>query len=134
MKKIVLVIVLIMLITSLYSCQFSEHGVIYDDQTRWTQIGDTYSFLGKYFNDQEISFKRFSGIYTLERVPSENDFIIVINSQISSGDFTCFLVTENDKIIELLEEENHISASGEKMRLRIVGKDAVGKMSYTITS
>lgn len=132
MKKIAGLLLILMLVMTLYGCQFSEHGDIYDDESRWTQSGDTYSFLGMVETNDHISFKRFSGIFTLKRWTVDGEWIITIDQEIDQGQFKCFLVTEDDEVIELFEGENIIPAHEGRYRLRIVANDAKGSLSYTI--
>jgi len=130
MKKWLVLLVVMFSGIMLSGCTFSEHGAIYDDEERWVLVGDTYSFLGKYYHDQEITFKRFSGIFTLDRMDADEDVTITIEQSISSGRFTCIIVTEDDEIIILNEGVNLIPASDGKMRLRIIGDDAKGSLSF----
>ena len=133
MKKWLVLLVVLFTGVMLSGCTFSEHGAIYDDEERWVLVGDTYSFLGKYYHNQEITFKRFSGIFTLDRMDADEDVTITIEQSISSGRFTCIVVTEDDEIIRLHDGANLIEASGGKMRLRIIGDDAKGSLSFKIS-
>lgn len=133
MKKWLVLLVVLFTGVMLSGCTFSEHGAIYDDEERWVLVGDTYSFLGKYYHDQEITFKRFSGIFTLDRMDADEDVTISIKQSISSGRFTCIIVTEDDEIIRLHDGANLIEASGGKMRLRIIGDDAKGSLSFKLS-
>lgn len=132
MKKVLLLLVVGTLLLSLSACQFSQHGELYDDENRMVATGDTYSFLGKYNDNDSISFRRFSGIYTLKRIDMEDDFIVTLDMNIDLGRFKCFLVDEEDQIIELIQGDNLITSYVGKLRLRIAGDDAKGNMSYTV--
>ena len=133
MKKVVVLLFIFLSVLVLSSCQFSSHGEIYDDEYQWTASGDTYSFLGRYESNNNISFKRFSGLYTIERFTQEEDFIITINQDILSGQFMCFIVTEDYEIIELVDGENQIKNQRGTFRMRMVANDAKGSISYTIS-
>lgn len=133
MKKLVLFVLVCFVLFGLSACQFSEHGELYDNEDRLVATGDTYSFLGKYYTHDEITFKRFSGIYTLKSITQDDPFRITINMDISNGKFKCFLVDENDQLIELVQGDNEISSYVGRLRLRIAGDDARGKMSFTIS-
>lgn len=117
---------------TLVGCQFSEHGELYDNQDRWTQSGDTYSFLGMVESEHTIRFNRFSGLFTLKRWQEEGEWTITLDHTINQGLFQCFLVTGDDEVILLEEGLNVISAHVGYYRLRIVGKDAKGNLTYTI--
>lgn len=132
MKKVILVLC-ICLAFVLSSCQFSAHGELFDNEDKMVATGDTYSFLGMLYKNDSISFKRFSGIYTLQSINEDNNFILTIDQDITSGRFKCFLVTHDDEIIELVEGDNMITADGSRMRLRVAGDNAVGKMSFSIS-
>ncbi|HAX02412.1 MAG: hypothetical protein A2Y45_03940 [Tenericutes bacterium GWC2_34_14] len=132
MKKVVILLFMLLSVLTLSSCQFSTHGEIYDDINKWTSSGDTYSFLGRYETNNEISFNRFSGLYTIKSFTEENDFTVTIDLSISSGRFSCFIVTENDEIIELVDGINTITSQSGRMRLRMVADDAKGSISYSI--
>lgn len=123
---------MISIVLMLSSCQFSSHGELFDDEEKWVAQGDTYSFLGKYETNDSISFKRFSGIYTLQSITEDHDFILNIDLDITSGRFKCFLVTTDDEIIELVTGDQLITADGSRLRLRIAGDDAVGEIHFTI--
>lgn len=133
MKKAVVLMFIFLSVLTLSSCQFSTHGEIYSDVSQWTQSGDTYSFIGKYESNNEISFNRFSGLYTLHSFTKEDEFTLTIDLDISSGLFSCFIVTENDEIIGLVDGQNVISEFSGRFRLRIVANDAKGSISYTIS-
>ncbi len=116
----------------LSSCQFSTHGELFDSEEKLIAQADTYSFLGKLENDGHMKFKRFSGIYTLKSINESNQFTLNLNLEIESGRFKCFLVTNDDQIIELNEGDNHIPSDGSRLRLRIAGDEAKGELSFTI--
>lgn len=132
MKRTIRILLFISLILTLYGCEFTAHGEIYDDESRWTQSGDTYSFLGMVETNHDISFKRFSGIFTLKRWTVDGEWTITINQAMDQGQFRCILVTEDDEIIVLNQGENIISAHEGRYRLRIVANNAKGSLSYTI--
>jgi hypothetical protein len=134
MKKVYLILVMMCMVLGLSACQFSTHGELYDDEDRMVATGDTYSFLGKYSDSDSISFRRFSGIYTLKRIDRDDDFTMTIDMDIDLGRFKCFLVDEDDQIIELVQGENLITSYVGKLRLRIAGDDAKGNMSFVIGS
>lgn len=131
MKKLSFIMVLCLTLM-MSSCQFSKHGEIFDDEDKMVAEGDTFSFLGRYETNQFVSFKRFSGIYTLKRITEDDDFVLNIDFDITSGRFKCFLVTKDDEIIELTEGDNMIQSDGSRLRLRIAGDNAVGEMRFTI--
>ena len=132
MKKVSLMVVMIVLSILLTSCDFSEHGALFDDEEKMMALGDTYSFLGKVETHDSISFQRFSGIYTIQSFTIDGPFTIDIKMNMSKGQFKVILVSEEDGIIEVEEGLSTITLIDHQVRLRMVGNDAAGSLDFNI--
>jgi hypothetical protein len=132
MKKGLCLLFMIVMVITICGCQFSEHGDIYHDETRWTQSGDTYSFMGMLETNGSIQFSRFSGLFTLKRWQQLESFTLTLDMDITQGQFQCFLVTEDNDILLLDEGNNYVASHEGFYRLRIVANEAKGQLTYTI--
>lgn len=131
MKKTGILCMLFMVSLILSACNFSEHGELFDNEEKMMDTGDTYSFLGMVELNNSIEFNRFSGIYTLRSLDVNGVMTIVISTDISNGQFKVIIVSDLDGIIELQEGSNQLTLLDDIVRLRIVGDDAKGSMSYS---
>ncbi|RJX24401.1 MAG: hypothetical protein C4537_06415 [Acholeplasma sp.] len=131
MKKLGILCTLFVMSFMLTACNFSEHGELFDNDEKMLATGDTYSFLGMVERNDSIEFNRFSGIYTLRSFDHDGELTIVVSTDISSGRFKVIIVSDLDGIIELQEGTNQLILQDNRARLRVVGDDAKGSMSYS---
>jgi len=117
---------------------------IYDNSKAIVKQHDSFFFqkrignTGK--NESSICFSKFNGMETLWSIKAEDRGSITINYdvEIDKGDFKFVLITPEDDIINLFEGssegEQEIELGEGKSRIKIVGREAKGKMAIALTS
>lgn len=115
---------------------------IYDDDSKISKQGDSYSFAlrsgSTNGNETEIKFITFNGMETLFNIDSKEEGTINLdyNSEINSGLFKLVLINPDDEIINIFEGSQNgsttVNIKNGKSRLKIVGNDAKGEIKLLI--
>lgn len=152
-KKIMIIIVAVVLlavtssiflVTKIVSFAGDYQKSIYNDNTKIVSQADSYTFLT---NSSDIdgytlteSFNKFTGMVTVYELKTDEDSTIKVDfkADISNGDFKIVLIDPNDNVIDILEQsssvEKEIDIPSGKSRLKIVGYNAKGNITLTLSN
>lgn len=145
-KVALLLILSIIMITVLNGCSrvSAYQKGIYDKDKEIVKQNDSATFfkrIGNTTNDTlAISFSSFSGMESLWSIKSKGDNTLTIDYDLDldKGRFKCVLITPDDEVINIFEDEDKDNKTIElpegKSRIKIVGKEAKGKVAIAIVS
>jgi len=141
-NSLILIIVLIVLLFNGCADINSYQKSIYDDASKISAMGDSYSFVSRIgnFNNNNfsISFKGFSGKQTLWKLTAKEDCtsILDLKTEIESGKFKICLININKEVIPIEEgtKDEAITIDIQKgdNYITIVGNEASGKVDLAV--
>jgi len=116
---------------------------IYDNDMYIAQEGDNFSFYNRVGEEDEkhidIKFNGFYGAQTIWAIQTEenSDINLSFDSIIKSGDFKVVLITPEQELISITEQDNNgtfkINVSPGKYKIKIVGKNASGNLRIDLS-
>lgn len=135
----------------LFSCLFifsgcssvsREQKSMYNDNSLITKEGDTYNFTNRVgeIDDSKIEIKygKFYGSQTIWiiEVEKQGEIEFDFNSKVNSGKFKGVLISPENEIINIFENDNEgsykVQVSEGKYRFKIIGNDARGKVEVEL--
>jgi len=133
---------LITLFMILIGCATDDKQSIYTDEQRIVQEGDSYSFYSRTEEEDDkrlrIDFSRFSGVQTIMELQTEETSKLRLKyvSLVDNGNFKMVLVTEDKKIVKVVEQSDRgileIAIKSGKNTLKIVGQNAKGYIQLEV--
>ncbi|WP_157261263.1 hypothetical protein [Paenibacillus wynnii] len=142
MNRSVKVIILLLVLFCLGGCDSGTQGVIFENEDRLKESGDSYSFsnkVGEITSEQgQVEFSGFSGVYTALYLNSTSDTTtqIMISGKIRRGDFKLIQITADHQLITLWEGEGNkdmsITVPAGEGSIKWVGRNAAGHITMKL--
>ena len=146
-RKYLIIIAVLIIIISLAGCgRISNKQNIYSNNKQIIKESDTYTYLSKVGsgdsvgkdNQFDFKFKGFSGMDTLYIIKAGGNCEVQFsyNCEIYKGEFKAVLITPKKEVLNIVEGSNEdiktIELDEGEYRLKIVGKDAKGKIQISV--
>ena len=143
MKKKITVIFIAVLVFVMYNLfiNVNTYNDVYDDNTKISQMGDSYSYIGKVGTSEgqktELKFE-LSGMETLWEIEAEEDSYLDTEylSSIESGQLKVVMITPQNEVETIFEQtgtgNKSILVKAGLNRIKIVGKSAKGNIKFTL--
>ncbi len=136
-RNLKIAIILFALTLLLTACSLGSSSNTYDNYNKIISTLDekTYEVYDDYVEDENalLRFKDFKGIDTLFIFQGEESITITVYQNVSGGRFKVVLIDPYDQVIELHETVTLSCLEGQ-YRVKIVGEDASGTISVSVSS
>lgn len=145
-RYLILIVVLIIMIPLAGCGRIINKQKIYDNDKEIIKEGDTYTYFSKAGsgdsigknNQFDLKFKGFNGMDTLYIIKGNGNCEVKFsyNCEIDKGEFKAVLITPKKEALNIFEGSNEgikiMELDKGEYRLKIVGKDAKGKIQMSI--
>jgi len=136
-RNLKIIIALIAIASILTACTFSNNKEDYNNYNKIVRTTtdltyETYDG-GVEENNAMLRFKGFEGIDTLFVFSGEESVTITVYENVIEGKFKVVLVDPYNQVIEL-HQTTTLSCVEGQYRLKLVGEDASGTLSVSVTS
>ncbi len=136
-KNLKITIALFAITLFLTACSLGNNNSVYDSNNKIVNLTDekTYEVYDGGVEDENalLRFEGFKGIDTLFVFSGEESVTITVYQNVLEGKFKVVLIDPYDQVIELHETVTLSCLEGQ-YRVKVVGEDASGTISVSVTS